>query len=188
MKQEVIEAVELCAKGFGYEDAALKAFVDVESSGQGFDPITGKIMIQFEPAWFRKKDPYAPSGLWSLNKVERQAKEWIAFNDAFAKNPTAAMESTSIGLGQVMGFNYKMIGYNSVGDMWNDAKKGIDRQVYQMCKYIEALPKLQKALKDKNWHLVATYYNGARYKELAKKYNRTPYDVSMAQAYKKYSK
>ncbi|MDH6354746.1 hypothetical protein M2132_001075 [Dysgonomonas sp. PH5-45] len=187
MKEEVINAIIKNAALFGYEQAALKAFVDVESSGQGFDLRTGKIMIQFEPAWFRKKAPYAPTGMWSVNKVEKQAKEWIAFNDAFAINPNAAMESTSIGLGQIMGFNYKMLGYNSVGEMWDDAKSGLDKQVYQMCKYIEALPKLQKALKEKNWHLVATYYNGAGYKDMAKKTGRVPYDIAMCQAYKKYS-
>ena len=44
-------------------------------------------MIQFEPAWFKKLAPYAPSGKWSVNKVDVQSQEWKAFNDAFAKNP-----------------------------------------------------------------------------------------------------
>jgi hypothetical protein len=68
------------------ELASILAFIQTETGGQGFDPKTGKIIIQFEPIWFKKEAPYAPSGLWSLNGVERQAAEWKAFNDAFAKN------------------------------------------------------------------------------------------------------
>lgn len=181
------ESIASNAKEFGFETAALRAFMEVESGGKGFDDKTGKILIQFEPAWFRKKAPYAPSGVWSLNKVDVQSKEWLAFNDAFSKDANAAMESTSIGIGQVMGFHYKRLGYATVGEMWDDAKEGVDRQVWQMCKFIDTDARLKKALVEKNWHLVATYYNGGGYKELAKKYNREPYNVSMDKAYKKHS-
>lgn len=188
MKAALNEAIEKNSREFGIEEAVLRAFMDVEAGGEGFHPRTGKILIQFEPAWFRKKAPYAPSGLWSVNKVDIQSKEWIAFNDAFRLNPEAAMESTSIGIGQVMGFNYKRLGYSSVGEMWDDAKKGIDRQIWQICKYIDTDPRLRKAIDDKNWHLIATYYNGAGYKNIATKYGREPYDISMRKAYEKYLK
>ena len=101
MNLELVEIIMKVAKEFGYEDAALAAFIETETGGKGFDKTTGKIIIQFEPAWFRKKTPYAPSGAWSVNKVDVQSKEWIAFNDAFAKNADGAMESTSIGLGPI---------------------------------------------------------------------------------------
>lgn len=181
------EIVKRIAKEFGIEYAALMSFIQVESGGRGFDKGTGKLIIQFEPAWFRKKAPYTPSGAWSVNKVERQTKEWIAFNNAFSHNPNAAMESTSIGLGQVMGFHYKRLGYKSVGDMWDDAKKGIERQIWQMAQFIATDNRLLRALVAKNWHLVATYYNGAGYKQLAIKIGREPYDISMQKAYLKYS-
>ncbi len=74
-------------------------------------------MIQFEPSWFKKNAPYAPSGKWSINKVDIQTKEWEAFNDAFAKDKDAAMKSTSIGLPQILGIHYKRLGFASVGDM-----------------------------------------------------------------------
>lgn len=181
------EIIKLESKRSGIEYAALRAFVSVETGGKGFDSATGKIIIQFEPVWFRKKAPYAPSGKWTLNGVERQKQEWGAFNEAFNLNRVAAMESTSIGIGQVMGFNYARLGYKSVGDMWDDAKKGIDRQMWQMVQFILTDLRLLKALRLKNWHLVATYYNGAKYKEVAKKYNRTPYNISMEQEYLKYT-
>src|SRR3546814_2314253 len=117
------------AKSNDIEYAALKAFIRVESGGSGFDKNTGKIIIQFEPVWFRRQEPYAPSGKWSVNKVEVQSKEWIALNDAFAKNPDAAMESTSIGMPQNMGFHWKRLGNVSVGDMRDDFKRGEYQQV-----------------------------------------------------------
>lgn len=168
------------------DPAALLAFIDVETGGRGFDSKTGKLIIQFEPAWFRKKAPFAPSGKWSVNGVERQSAEWIAFNDAFRKDPNAAMESTSIGLGQIMGFHYKRLGFDSVGDMWDDAKKGIENQLHQILQFIKTDIGLYYAIEHKDWDTVAKLYNGAGYKKLAKKLGREPYDASMAKAYHKY--
>lgn len=180
-----LQISEIACKN-GLEYAALKAFISVESGGIGFATDTGKIIIQFEPHWFKKKAPYSPSGAWSVNGVERQSKEWIAFNSAFALNASAAMESTSIGLGQVMGFHYARLGYKTVDEMWNDAKLGEYQQVEQMVKFITSDPRLFKALKEKNWHLVATYYNGSGYKALALKIGREPYNISLQKSYNKY--
>ena len=180
------ELVKKIAQEFKVEFAALMAFIEVESGGRGFDSVTGRIIIQFEPAWFKRKAPSAPSGVWSQNRVEGQEREWIAFNNAYSIYPNAAMESTSIGLGQIMGFHYKRLGYHSVEAMWNDAKKGIERQIWQMAKFIVTDPRLVNSLRAKNWHLVATYYNGAGYRELAARLGREPYDKSMEKAYIKY--
>lgn len=174
------------AKNSIYDPAVMLAFLSVETGGKGFDETTGKLIIQFEPAWFRRKAPYAPSGLWSLNKVDRQRQEWIAFNDAFGRNKEAAMESTSIGLAQIMGFHYQRLGYVNVGQMWDDAKSGLAAQFKQLEKFIATDKTLQSAIRTKNWKLIATIYNGSGYKELAKKYGREPYDVSMEKAYAVY--
>lgn len=187
MEKITNDQIKKIAMESGIEYAALKAFIQVETGGIGFATDTGKLIIQFEPAWFKKKAPYAPSGTWSVNTVDKQSKEWLAFNSAFKINPNAAMESTSIGLGQIMGFHYKTLGFKTVGEMWDDAKKGEYNQVMQMVKFIKSIPALYKALKDKNWHVVAVKYNGAGYKELAKKYGREPYNISLGKAYIKYS-
>lgn len=170
------------------EPACLLAFIEVETGGRGFDPSTGKIMIQFEPVWFRRQAPYAPSGKWSYNKVEVQKKEWEAFSDAFSKDPDAAMKSASIGLGQIMGFHWERLGYNSVGEMWDEAKQGLSQQFDQIVRFIITDSKLMRALKSKDWDSVARIYNGEGYKEMAKKIPREPYDISLAKAYQKYLK
>lgn len=176
------------AKNNGIEYAMLKAFIEVESGGIGFAKDTGKIIIQFEPAWFRRKEPFAPSGLWSVNKVERQSKEWLAFNNAFAIDADSAMQSTSIGMGQIMGFHFKTLGYKTVGEMWDDAKSGEYQQVLQMVRFIRADVRLYNAMRLKRFSLIATYYNGAGFRELAKKIGREPYDISLEKAYNKFSK
>lgn len=183
------EQIREIALRFGLEYAALKAFIEVESGGSGFDKKTGKILIQFEPHWFKRKAPYAPSGKWSVNKVDVQSKEWIAFNNAFSINPNAAMESTSIGLAQIMGFHFKILGYKSVGEMWDYAKLGEYQQVEQLCLFLKNYlgGRILRHLRDQDWHNVAVYYNGSGYMTIAKKYGREPYNISMAKAYKKYS-
>lgn len=183
-----IDKIKEVAKNFGIEPAMFLAFIEVESGGKGFDDATGKIIIQFEPVWFKRKAPYAPSGARSVNKVDVQAKEWIAFNDAFKINPTAAMESTSIGLPQIMGFHWKLLGYKSVGQMWDDFKRGEYQQVLALARYIKANPKLYSAIKRKDWHMIAYLYNGSQYKKMAKKWGREPYNISLEKAYKRWSR
>lgn len=185
IKDLVLNAIK--DTGSQIEPAALLAFIAVESGGKGFDSKTGKILIQFEPHWFKKKSPYTPSGQWSVNKVERQEAEWKAFNEAFRLNADAAMESTSIGLPQIMGFHWKRLGYESVGKMWDDFKSGELKQIKALIKFIETDKRLNRALIDKDWGHVALIYNGAGYKIIAQKYGREPYDLSMQREYGKWA-
>jgi len=186
--KELLTMVRMEAMPFKIEAAAIMAFMEVETGGRGFAEDTGKILIQFEPAWYRKVTHYAPSGLWSVNKVDVQSKEWMAFNDAFRLNREAALECTSIGLGQIMGFHWKRLGYESVHAMWNDAKLSLERQIWQICKFISTDIKLQSALKAHDWDGVASIYNGSGFRALAAKYGREPYDISMKNAYEKYKR
>lgn len=186
MNKEIKSLVHVIANMFGFEEAVMLSFIEVETGGRGFN-VDGKIMIQFEPHWFKKKAPYAPSGKWSINKVDVQSKEWIAFNDAFAKNPDAAMESTSIGLGQIMGFHFKRLGFKTVGEMWDHAKESLQNQIWQIAKFIDTDKALKTAIQNKDWFTIAKIYNGAGFMEIARKYGREPYNISMANAYKKYS-
>ena len=131
----------------------------------------------------KKKAPYAPSGLWSVNRVDVQSKEWLAFNDAYKKDANAAMQSTSIGLGQLMGFHYPRLGYETVGQMWDDAKTGIEEQIKQLVKFINTDDNLKSAIEHHNWTDVAEIYNGKGFRDLAVKYHRVPYDKALEDAY-----
>lgn len=180
MSKKITDAqVHILASNAGWDYPVLRAIIEVESGGIGFAKDTGKIIIQFEPAWFRKKEPYTPSGKWSVNGVERQSQEWIAFNEAFRINANAAMESTSVGMMQVMGFHYKTLGFNNVGEMWDFAKESEANQVELAIRFIKSNPKLDTAVKNKDFPTIAYYYNGSGYK----KYN---YDQKLLAAWKKY--
>lgn len=181
--KKLIPIIKTIAALFNLDWVAIAAFIAVETGALGFSELTGKIIIQFEPKWFKRLVPYAPSGKWSLNGIEVQSKEWLAFNDAFAKNPNGAMEATSIGMGQIMGFHWETLGYKSVGEMWDDAKKGLDRQIWQICKFISMNIKLKACIQAHDWDGVASIYNGTGYKELAAKIPRESYDISFAKAY-----
>lgn len=170
----------------------LLALIEVECGGRGFDPKTNKIVIQFEPHIYSKitgiprseSNPYS----WDENRVEVQSKEWLAFNDAFKYNPSAAMEATSIGLPQILGQHWKRLGYASVGAMWDDFKGSEVNQIKALIKFIETDNTLRIALMADDWHIVATRYNGSKYRELAKKLGREPYDITLAKASAKYEK
>lgn len=171
------------ANSIWLEYASLQAILKTETPGYGFDMATGKLLIQFEPNYFKRMEPFAPSGAWSVNKVDVQSKEWVAFNDAFSKDPESAMKSTSIGMPQIMGENFKACGYNSVGEMWDEFKKGEYHQVKALCNFILSNKKLYQAIKECNWHQVAYIYNGPKYKEMAIKWGRDPYDITLAKEY-----
>ena len=165
------------------EPKLLQAFIKVESGGKGFDSKTGKILIQFEPAWFKKMANFAPSGAWSVNGVERQAKEWEAFNNAFAIDREAAMKATSIGLPQIMGFHWKRLGYANVGAMWDDFKVSEENQIKALEKFIMTDARLLKAFEQKDWHMMAYIYNGSGYAAQAHRLGIVPYNIQLQKAY-----
>jgi N-acetylmuramidase len=157
------------ASQHGYDYAALKAVIVVESSGFGFSQITNKLIIQFEPLWFKRKymdwKSHTAGQTWENNGVGNQTVEWLAFNNAYAIDQTAAMQATSIGMMQIMGFHYLALGYDSVNAMWEDAKQGEANQVAQGIKFIHTNSKMENALKNKDWPTLAYYYNGAGYRK-----------------------
>lgn len=174
--------IELLAKQYGIDYAVLAAIVEVESAGNGFDSKTGKIIIQFEPHWFKRL--YSnwrahANKAWFFNKVETQPGEWKAFNSAFAINKDAAMQSTSIGLMQVMGLHYKRLGFPNVGAMWDFAKESEANQIELGLKFIQTDSRLLRAAKAKDWATFAKFYNGAGYKVYK-------YDTRLAAAYRRH--
>lgn len=162
-----------------YEYAAVKAVIQVEGSGTGYDDKTGKIKIQFEPHWFRKYDELdgeSVGGVWEQNKVETQPGEWVAFNNAFAGDPVAAMLATSWGIMQVMGFNHKAVGFDTVNEMVDFAKASEYNQVLLGVRFIQGNRHLDRAIREHDWKVFAYYYNGP-------KYAAGKYDIKLHNAY-----
>lgn len=188
------------ANSIGLSYPVFAAFIEVESGGRGFDPKTGKLIIQFEPHVFaryltqfnlpheltstyidgRKMYKITCQGRTIINGVLGQQAEWTAFNTAMQIHPKAAMLSTSIGMSQVMGFNYSKLGYDSVSAMWDDFKTGEYAQVKGMATFIKNTRGMLEALTTEDWKTAAKLYNGAGYAV-------NQYHIKLENAFNKYS-
>jgi len=182
---------ELAAK-YEIEYAMLKAFTLVESKESGFLP-SGRCVILFE----RHKFYQALKAKLSKDELNYYAttypdivnissggylgleREWDRLNRAKTIDPRAALESASWGLGQVMGFNAKLIGYSAVFQMVDEFTISEKNQVEGMLKFCRATPVLFKALKDKDFPKIARYYNGPNYAI-------NKYDVKLSEAYSRF--
>lgn len=169
------------AASYGIEYAALMAVITVESSGVGFNPPTGKLIIRFEPTWFQREhaDWQNEKGDWFNLPAGNQAQEYKLFNSAFAIDADAAMKSTSVGMMQVLGLHYAELGFASVGAMWDFAKISEANQVELGLRFIKSEPVLLQALRAKNWELFALHYNGSLY-------YKNQYHIKLFNAYNKF--
>lgn len=192
MNADILTACERVAAVFGYEAAALKAFVETESGGVAYAVVDGRNepLIRWEGHYFHKLcsplvlDRAVAHGLASPraggvpNPASQQARWDRLLKPAMQLDMQAALESASWGLGQVMGANWKMLGFASVVEMVELARSGIEGQVQLIARFIEKTG-LKGALAAHDWATVARGYNGPAYKV-----NR--YDVKMAAAYQRY--
>lgn len=91
----------------------------------------------------------------------------------------AALSSASWGLGQIMGFNSKLIGYQSVQDMVTAMCASEENQLRAMTDFI-LVNGLDKYLRVGDWASFARNYNGP-------KYHINQYDARLNGAHRKYS-
>jgi hypothetical protein len=185
------EEIDQIAESSGVEPAAFRSVITVEAAGSGFDK-AGRPKALFERHHFYKHLKDAP-GLQANAEAEGLAypkwgtKPYPKGSDAVyaeieracAIDEEAALLSTSWGLGQIMGSNFKMAGCKSVEEMVQEACESEAGQLRQMASFIKSAG-LQDELKAKNWAGFAKGYNGPGYAKNA-------YDVKLAQAYDKIS-
>jgi hypothetical protein len=97
---------------------------------------------------------------------------------AIKLNRKSALQSVSWGIGQVMGFNYKVAGFGSINTMVADMVKDENSQLRAMATFIKGNG-LAGALQRKNWVSFARGYNGADFK-------KNDYDTRLSAAHAKY--
>lgn len=177
--------IERAAKTLDVEEAAIRAVIDVESSGSGFWQVDGYAdlvpVINFEQQWFSRltKSKYDKSNPdISSRKLDRQfgKSEWPRFSSAAALDREAAIQATSWGLFQIMGFNYKKCGYSSVEDFLTDMKKSEGGQLDAFIGFIKSNKTLHEAMQKAEWAVFAYNYNGPQYK-------MNNYDARLEKAY-----
>lgn len=188
LEQSEIDSI---ANDLGVEPAAFRAVITVEAAGSGFDK-AGRPKALFERHHFYKHLKDAP-GLQANAVAEGLAypkwgeKPYPKGSDAVyaeieracAIDEEAALLSTSWGLGQIMGSNYKLAGCASVQEMVSEACESEAGQLRQMASFIKKAG-LQDELAAKNWPGFAKGYNGPQYAQ-------NKYDEKLAAAYAKFA-
>jgi len=193
MNKKLTEAqIAAQAKALGIEAAALRAVIEVECRGSGFNE-DGTPVILFERHIMRqrlianKRD--IDLSLISVERPDLCSKSTGAYglysaqhgrlNAAAQYHRDSALESASWGIGQVMGYHWHALGYPSLQAFINVMYKDEASQLDAMCRYIK-VNNLVNALKNKDWKAFARGYNG-------KAYAKNSYDIKLANAYKKWS-
>lgn len=88
-----------------------------------------------------------------------------------------ALKACSWGLGQIMGFNYKLAGFDNLQAFINAMYDGENAQLQAMINFLKSAG-LEKAMKNKDWRAIAKGYNGVAYakfdyhNKLARAYER----------------
>jgi hypothetical protein len=160
--QDAIDALGVSAADFW-------AVLRVETSGAGFLP-DRRPKILFERHVFsqRSKGRFDASHPDLSNPKPGGygaggAAQYARLQRAVALDETAALESASWGLGQVMGYNAERVGYRDVDEMVREMCQSEAAQVLAMARFIEA-GKLAGALRTHDWARFASGYNGPNFR------------------------
>lgn len=97
---------------------------------------------------------------WTKQHYKTGKKEYERYLLAKTIDEECAMLSTSWGIGQCMGFNYKACGYTSLQEFIKDMHTSEVYQLRAMCNFIKSNPKMYNALKNKDFTTFASLYNG----------------------------
>lgn len=189
--KETIAQITAVARAFGHDPASLLAVADVESAGIAYAVIDGsrEPLIRFEGHYFdarlsgsakaaARRQGLAHQRAGVIANPLTQAGRWRLLERAAAIDRKAAYESTSWGLGQVMGTHWDLLDFNSVEELVREARSGVRGQAQLMAGYIAATG-LEKALDRRDWRAFARGYNGPAYEKYG-------YHIKMQAAHKRY--
>jgi hypothetical protein len=173
---------KIAAKNVGSDVATIQAVAEVEAAGSGFFG-DGRPKILLEAHWFSAftdgkydfSNPDVSSPVWNRRLYIGGVGEWDRLYKAFRLDRTAALKSTSWGLGQIMGFNHVDAGYRDVESFVLDMHQSEGKQLTAMFNFIKANG-LGGFLATRDWAGFAQRYNGEGYRV-------NQYDSKLAAAY-----
>jgi hypothetical protein len=190
---ETVAAVAAIAARLKVEEKILLAVAEVESGGKVFVMVNGRQepLIRWEGHYFYarlvngKRDAAVKAGLASpkaggVKNPSSQAARWNKLLlPAMKIDATAAFESTSWGLGQVMGAHWKALGFKSPKEMLETVRRDAAGQIEVMARYIEKFG-LVDELQRHDFRAFARGYNGPAGV-------KNGYDKAMSRAYQRLS-
>ena len=185
------------ADQLGLELALVKAVNEVESGGHGF--IGDKPVILFEGhiLWnqlkkhgLRPEDHIAGNEMilfprWTRDFYLGGLREYDRLETAKRIHPTAALESCSWGLFQIMGNNWEWLDYSSVEDFVRRMHLSEGEHIDAFGRFIskkkfKGVP-LVDHLRNRDWAAFAEGYNGRGFRQ-------NKYDTKLKRAFRKYKK
>jgi N-acetylmuramidase/Putative peptidoglycan binding domain len=182
---EITQEITQAARAANIDPAALLSVVEVESAGKFFARVKGRDepLIRFECHYFDRRlsaevrAKAREAGLSSplAGKVPNprlQEDRWALLERACAFSRTAALESVSWGIGQIMGAHWKALGFGSVEKMVDLARSGAAGQIRLLILFLEKNG-LIPLLNAHDWPGFARRYNGPAYRRYA-------YDTKLA--------
>lgn len=151
----------------GVPPESLWTVVTVETSGRGFLP-DRRPQILFERHEFRRRTGgrfdashpgiSGPQGGYGAGGAHQHDR----LLEAVALHRQAALESTSWGLGQILGYNAALAGYSDAEEMVAAFCEGEDQQLLGMARFLRS-SRLDSALSRGDWTAFARGYNGPGY-------------------------
>lgn len=170
------------ARLLGIEQKVLESIFVIESGDDDGFTKDGKLILRFENHIFAQllNNPNAYNALFKhgipghTGHMFNDGGNWIEFhgnqelehkvlNAAMQIDEEIALQSASYGLGQVMGFNHRKLGYTSAKEMvsaFSNPEFGTENQLYGFLAFIINSPELISAIREKNWRRIAEIYNG----------------------------
>jgi hypothetical protein len=192
MKKLTEDQIQSQARALGIEAAALKAVIGVECKGSGFNADSTPVILFERHVMRQQLLKNGQSKVVDQMMIKRPdlcsktaggyglySAQHGRLNAAAQYHRVSALESASWGIGQVMGYHWKLLGYASLQGFVNAMYEDEASQLDAMCRYIR-VNGLVNALKKKDWKAFAKGYNGVAYV-------KNSYDIKLANAYKKWS-
>lgn len=163
-------AYAAAAQRLGVGLAAVRAIAEVESSGEALWLIDGQLKppIRLEAHWFGKLTGYrfndTHPGIscrkWTPSLAARTREgAWRQFDEAAALDREAAIQSSSWGAFQIMGFHFSTLGYPDP-EAFANIMQTPEGQLDVFARFIEVNPPILDALRRCDWTAFALHYNG----------------------------
>jgi hypothetical protein len=157
------------ANKVGVDVATIRSVLEVETAGAGFDT-KRRLKLLFEPHIFykqlgpgAKREEAVKQGLAyakaGTHPYPPLSKRYDQITAAIAIDETAALNSASWGVPQIMGFNHKAAGFQSAKAMVISMLEGEDRQLEAFANLLSNW-KLAASLKNRDWRTFSLRYNG----------------------------
>ncbi|NEW59943.1 DUF3380 domain-containing protein [Sulfurovum sp. bin170] len=173
----------------GLAPAAVKAVIKVESSGRGFyQDKRPTILFEGHKFWGQLKSKgFEPKELvegnenilypyWTKKYYSRSsAKEYSRLDRAIAIDEESALKSASWGMFQIMGFNHKSAGFDTVYEFVEYIKVSEANQLEAFFTFLKK-GGCFRHLESKDWEKFARCYNGSGFK-------KNGYDSKLEKAY-----